>query len=323
MALSMGIIKFIKQWTLLCAIVFGSIVYLVFTHIAVLTPFGDYIGPKLVMVLPINIFLMLYVTFCKIQMNDLTPRKWHFILQGIRTLLAALSVVAANLCTNPTYKLLWEGVFICAICPTAAAAPVIVDKLGGNIASLTVYLLIANGFTSIIIPLFFPLMEKGADITFAMAAWLVLQRVLMVLIIPLCLALLSRKYLPKFVNWLKTKRNLAFYLWSFNLSIIMGLAMQNILHAPVSGWVLTALCIIPLILAVVQFSIGKLVGHHYGDSIGAGQALGQKNTVVGIWLTLSFLNPYAAIAPCVYVIWQNIINAVQLWYKDKYGYLKW
>ena len=116
---------------------------------------------------------------------------------------------------------------------------------------------------------------------------LVLQRVLMVLIIPLCLALLSRKYLPKFVTWLKTKRNLAFYLWSFNLSIIMGLAMQNILHAPVSGWVLTALCIIPLILAVVQFSIGKLVGHHYGDSIGAGQALGQKNTVVGIWLTLS------------------------------------
>ena len=282
----MRIIKFIKQWTLLCSIVFGSLVYLLFTHIEVLTPFGDFIGPKLVMVLPINIFLMLYVTFCKIQMNDLTPRKWHFILQGIRTLLAALSVLSANLCTNPTYKLLWEGVFICAICPTAAAAPVIVDKLGGNIASLTVYLLIANGFTSIIIPLFFPLMEKGADITFAMAAWLVLQRVLMVLIIPLCLALLSRKYLPKFVNWLKTKRNLAFYLWSFNLSIIMGLAMQNILHAPVSGWVLTALCIIPLILAVVQFSIGKLVGHHYGDSIGAGQALGQKNTVVGIWLTL-------------------------------------
>ena len=319
----MSLIKFIKQWTLLCSIVFGSLVYLLFTHIVVLAPFGDFIGPKLVMVLPINIFLMLYVTFCKIQMNDLTPRKWHFILQGIRTLLAVLSVLSANLCTNPTYKLLWEGVFICAICPTAAAAPVIVDKLGGNIASLTVYLLIANGFTSIIIPLFFPLMEKGADITFAMAAWLVLQRVLMVLIIPLCLALLSRKYLPKFVTWLKTKRNLAFYLWSFNLSIIMGLAMQNILHAPVSGWVLPALCIIPLILAVVQFSIGKLVGHRYGDSIGAGQALGQKNTVVGIWLTLSFLNPYAAIAPCVYVIWQNIINAVQLWYKDKYGYLKW
>ena len=103
----------------------------------------------------------------------------------------------------------------------------------------------------------------------------------------------------------------------------MGLAMQHIVRAPVSGWVLVALCIIPLLLAVVQFSVGKLVGHYYGDSIGAGQALGQKNTVVGIWLTLSFLNPYAAIAPCVYVIWQNLINAVQLYYKEKHGYLKW
>lgn len=256
-------------------------------------------------------------------MDDLTPRKWHFILQGIRTFLAAASVIAANLCTTPTGKLLWESVFICAICPTAAAAPVIVEKLGGSIASLTVYLLIANCFTSVIIPLFFPLMEKSADITFVMAAWLVLKRVLTVLVVPLALALLTRKCLPGFIAWLKTKRNIAFYIWSFNLSIIMGLAMQHIVRAPVSGWVLVALCIIPLLLAVVQFSVGKLVGHYYGDSIGAGQALGQKNTVVGIWLTLSFLNPYAAIAPCVYVIWQNLINAIQLYYKEKHGYLKW
>ena len=156
-----------------------------------------------------------------------------------------------------------------------------------------------------------------------MAAWLVLKRVLTVLVVPLALALLTRKCLPGFIAWLKTKRNIAFYIWSFNLSIIMGLAMQHIVRAPVSGWVLVALCIIPLLLAVVQFSVGKLVGHYYGDSIGAGQALGQKNTVVGIWLTLSFLNPYAAIAPCVYVIWQNLINAIQLYYKEKHGYLKW
>ena len=301
----MRIAKFIKDWTLLCAIGFGSIVYWVFTHVDVLVPFGDFAGPKLVALLPVNLFVMLYVTFCKIRMDDLTPRKWHFILQGIRTFLAVASVIAANLCTTSTGKLLWESVFICAICPTAAAAPVIVEKLGGSIASLTVYLLIANCFTSV------------------MAAWLVLKRVLTVLVVPLGLALLTRKCLPDFITWLKTKRNIAFYIWSFNLSIIMGLAMQHIVRAPVSGWVLVALCIIPLLLAVVQFSVGKLVGHYYGDSIGAGQALGQKNTVVGIWLTLSFLNPYAAIAPCVYVIWQNLINAIQLYYKEKHGYLKW
>jgi len=142
--------------------------------------------------------------------------------------------------------------------------------------------------------------------------------VLMVLIIPLCLALLSRKYLPKFVTWLKTKRNLAFYLWSFNLSIIIGLAMQNILHAPVSGWVLTALCIIPLILAVVQFSIGKPVGHHYGDSIGAGQALGQKNTAFAIWIAATYLHPLSTVGPGCYILWQNIINSIEIWKRGKY-----
>src|SRR3712207_9413343 len=106
---------------------------------------------------------MLYMTFCKMQMHDLRPRRWHFILQAIRILLSLLAVVAVNPCDDPTLKLLLEGVFICVICPTAAPAPGIVEKLGGNIASLTLYLFIANGGTSVILSLFFPLGEKGAD----------------------------------------------------------------------------------------------------------------------------------------------------------------
>ena len=238
-------------------------------------------------------------------------------------LLSLTAVLLVNLTSDPTMKLLLEGVFICVICPTAAAAPVIVEKLGGSISSLTVYLFLANAVTSVIIPLFFPMVEKDADISFLMAFLMVLRKVLMVLVIPLCCPLLTRRFWPAMVRLLKTKPNLSIYIWSINLSIIMGITMKSLLHAPVSGWVLTMLCVIPLVLSVFQFSLGKAVGRHYGDSIGAGQALGQKNTVVGIWLTISFLNPYAAIAPCVYVIWQNIINALQLWYKQKYGYLKW
>lgn len=35
------------------------------------------------------------------------------------------------------------------------------------------------------------------------------------------------------------------------------------------------------------------------------------------------LNPLAAVAPGAYVIWQNMVNAWQLWYKGKYGKLKY
>lgn len=316
-------IQFLKDWSLLVGIVVGTVVYLLFTNIPFLVPFGNEAGPYLPKLLPYNVFIMLYLTFCKIKMDDMRPRRWHFILQGIRVLLSIMAMIACNLTTDPMMKILWEGVFICVICPTAAAAPVIVEKLGGSIASLTVYLLIANGVTSVIIPVLFPLVEKEADITFIMALLMVLKRVITVLVIPLGCALITRRYFPRIVEWVKGRTNLSLYIWSLNLSILMGLTMHNLLNAPVTGFVLVMLCIIPLVLSILQFTIGKAVGHHYGDSIGAGQALGQKNTVVGIWLTLTFLNPYASIAPSVYVIWQNLINAWQLWYKKKYGYIKW
>ena len=256
-------------------------------------------------------------------MGDLRPRAWHFILQAIRIILSGLLVLAILHTTNPMTKLVLEGAFVCVICPTAAAAPVITERLGGSIASLTIYTILANVVTSIIIPLFFPMVEKSADITFLTAFIMILRRITFVLIVPLCLALLTRKFLPKVATRIKGTKNLAFYLWGFNLSIIMGLTIRNILATQVYGTVLALLLLLPLVISLLLFSIGKAVGYHYGDSISAGQALGQKNTVVGIWLTITFLNPVASIAPCAYVVWQNLINAWQLWYKQKYGTLKW
>ena len=266
---------------------------------------------------------MLYITFCKIQLGDLRPRAWHFILQAIRIVLSGLLVLAILHTTNPMAKLVLEGSFVCVICPTAAAAPVITERLGGSIASLTIYTILANVVTSVIIPLFFPMVEKSADITFLTAFVMILRRITFVLIVPLCLALLTRKFLPKVAARIKETKNLAFYLWGFNLSIIMGLTIRNILATQVYGTILALLLLLPLVISLLLFSIGKAVGYRYGDSISAGQALGQKNTVVGIWLTIAFLNPIASIAPCAYVVWQNLINAWQLWYKQKYGRLKW
>lgn len=317
-----GIINFLKRWTLVCALMVGAIVYFLFSEIPPLVPIGDFMGPKLVSLLPVIIFLILYVTFCRIKLSKLRPHTWHFILQLIRTSLSALMVACVALAPTPEAKLVFEGMFVCFICPTAAAAPVVTDKLGGSIESMTVYILIANCFTAVIIPLFFPMVERGADITFLMAFLMVLRRVFVVLIIPLCLALLTRRFLPRVTMWIRTRKNLAFYMWSFNLSIVMGLTIRSLTHAPVSGMILMLLCVLPLLICIFQFGLGKLVGRHWGDSVTAGQALGQKNTVVGIWLTITFLNPFAAIAPCAYVIWQNIVNAVQLYIKDKYGILK-
>ena len=320
----MGLWKFFREFALPCSLVLGAVVYLIFANVPFLEPFGEAVGPHLISLMPVVLFCLLYVTFCKIEIKEMKPKTWHFVLQLIRTSLAALMVLAIYLFgSNYDTKLVLEGAFICFICPTAAAVAVVTEKLGGSIGSLTTYTVIANVFTMIIIPTLFPMVEKGADVSFLYMSMMVFRNVTTVLVVPLILALLSRRFLPRFVDKVKSVKDLGFYMWCFNLTILMGETLRNILHATVSGWILALLLIVPLLVCLIQFCIGKAVGRHYGDSISAGQALGQKNTIVGIWLTLTFLNPLAAVAPGAYVVWQNLVNGWQLWYKEKYGKLKW
>ena len=315
---------FFRKFALPCSLVLGALGYLIFANVPFLQPLGDAVGPRLVELMPVVLFALLYVTFCKIEIKEMKPKAWHFVLQLIRTSLALLMVIAICLFgKNYEAKVILEGAFICFICPTAAAVAVVTEKLGGSIGSLTTYTVIANIFTMIIIPSLFPMVEKGADVSFLYMSMMVFRNVTTVLVVPLLLALLSRKFLPRFVDKVKSVKDLGFYMWCFNLTILMGETLRNFLHATVSGWILALLLIVPLVVCLVQFAIGKAVGRHWDASISAGQALGQKNTIVGIWLTLTFLNPLAAVAPGAYVVWQNLVNGWQLWYKEKYGKLKW
>lgn len=320
----MKVFSFFRKFALPCSLVLGALGYLIFANVPFLQPLGDAVGPRLVELMPVVLFALLYVTFCKIEIKEMKPKMWHFVLQLIRTSLALLMVIAISLFgKNYETKVILEGAFICFICPTAAAVAVVTEKLGGSIGSLTTYTVIANIFTMIIIPSLFPMVEKGADVSFLYMSMMVFRNVTTVLVVPLLFALLSRKFLPRFVDKVKSVKDLGFYMWCFNLTILMGETVRNILHATVSGRILALLLFVPLLVCLIQFAIGKAVGRHWDANISGGQALGQKNTIVGIWLTLTFLNPLAAVAPGAYVVWQNLVNGWQLWYKEKYGKLKW
>ena len=302
----------------------GALIYEVFAHIQALDSVSRIMGPLLTDWLPIGLFLLLYATFCKIKISEMKPRAWHFVIQLVRTSFAALMVLMISLFSeNADVKLVLEGMFICFICPTAAAVVVVTEKLGGSIGSLTMFTIIANIVTMFIIPLLFPIVERSADITFLSSMLMILRNVTLVLVAPLLLALLSRRIIPNFVKRLNNHKDIGFYIWCVNLSIVTGITLHNIEKSSITGWVLWLLLTAPLLVCLIQFSLGKWVGKFWNDSISAGQALGQKNTVVGIWLTLTFLNPLAAISPGAYVLWQNLVNGWQIWYKEKHGRLKW
>lgn len=317
-------LDWMRRNALLTSMLLSTILYETTSRIEALDAYTTQAAEWLPEWLPFGMFALLYATFCKIKISELRPRTWHFVIQLVRTLIAAAMVGLIMLFgDNADVKLVLEGIFICFICPTAAAVVVVTEKLGGSIGSLTVFTIIANLVTMVIIPLFFPMVERGADITFFSAMMTLLRNVTVVLVIPLVLALLSRRFFPRWVAFLNSYKDLGFYFWCVNLGIVTGVTLRNLHYSTVSGWVLWALLMAPLAVCLIQFTLGKAIGSFWGDSISAGQALGQKNTVVGIWLTLTFLNPLAAIAPGAYVLWQNLVNGWQLWYKTKYGHLKW
>ena len=321
--IKMEIIKFIKEWTLPCAMVFGAAMYLLFTEIPPLAPVGEAVGPWFIEILPVLIFMTLYVTFCKIRLHDLRLRTWHVWMQVIRTAMAAVLVVAVKSADDPTLRLALEGAFACVICPTASAAAVVTEKLGGSIASMTVYTLIDNAVTALLVPLLFPMIEKHAGLDFMSSFATILERTAVVLVLPFVFAMATRRWLPRMAKAIKDCRNLGFYFWAVNLSIVMGMTLHNIFTAGISSLSMAALILVPAVVTLLLFGTGKAVGRHFGDSVDGGQGLGQKNTGVGIWLVMVYLNPVVAIAPCAYVVWQNTLNSWQLWCMEKYGRLKW
>lgn len=308
-------LKFVKNWTLPLAMLIGTLAYVLFAKWSFLTPVKPYVNEFVSIITPWLIFVQLLLTFCKIDFRELKPRRWHLWLLIIQGLSCALMAGCLLMIPMNTLSIgICEGMMVCLICPTATAAAVITGKLGGNAATLTTYTLLSNLLGAFVVPFVFPLVEPHDGLTFWNAFLKILGKVFPLLLAPFFVALFLKFYLKRVHRWLMEHSGMAFYIWAFALALVMGQTARSLFNSDASAW-LVALG--GLFTCGVQFFIGKRIGSIYKDRISAGQALGQKNTVLAIWMASTYLHPLATIAPGSYVLWQNIINSYQLWKKRK------
>lgn len=308
-------LKFLRNWTLPIAMLVGTLTYLMFAKWNFLAPVKPFVHSFVSFITPWLIFAQLLLTFCKIDLKELKPKRWHLwllMIQGFSCALAAGILLCVPM--GELSKGIWEGMMVCLICPTATAAAVITGKLGGNAATLTTYTLFSNLLGAVMVPLVFPLVEPHEGLTFWSAFLKILSKVFPLLLAPFLVALFLKYFLKSVHRWLMEHSGMAFYIWAFALALVMGHTARSLLNSDVSAW-LVALG--GLFTCAVQFFWGKRIGSAYHDRISAGQALGQKNTVLAIWMASTYLHPLATIAPGSYVLWQNIVNSYQLWKKRK------
>ena len=166
--------------------------------------------------------------------------------------------------------------------------------------------------------LVFSLVESHVETSFLNQFLTILKRVFPLLIFPFLLAWGLREFFPKaHARMVVYCRDLAFYLWGFGLVLSLGQTCRFLADSPVRIHLKWLLSVVSLIACALQFFIGKNIGAMYGERIGGGQGLGQKNTIFTIWVSYTYLSPVLTIAPGTYIIWQNIFNSWQLWRKQK------
>lgn len=289
----------LKPWMLPLAMLCGLLFHNAIEAVAFLTPW--------------LIFAMLFITFCRIE-----PREFRITGLSVSLLAVQLAGSAALYAALlPVSRDVAQGAFICIFCPTATAAPVITGMLGGSVARLATFSLVSNSAVAILAPAAFTLMGSN-DIDFFSSFQTIAMRVLPLILGPLALALVLRAGAPKIHSRISSSQSIGFYLWAVSLIIVVGRAVSFVMAEPASKIPeLIALALVAAVVCVAQFAIGRRLGRRYGDRIAGAQGLGQKNTVLAIWMALTYLNPITSVAPAAYIAWQNTINSIQIYYKQR------
>lgn len=318
--------KILKDWMLVVGMAAGIGLYFVYREIPALHPAGPFLLSACKLTQPVFLFSMLFLSFCKIEPQEMKLRKWHLWLLlvqlGSFVALTGMELLAIH-GDSPTavwimdHRIAYESILICIICPTATACAVVTAKLGGSMADVVTYTVIINLVVAIAVPVAVPLLYPASGISFWQAFFKILAKVFPLLIMPCLCAWGVRYFFPKLHARLTGYVYLSFYIWIVALTIAVMLTTRAIANHAEDMAVLLEMAIASGVSCFLQFLIGKRIGRRYDSSISAGQALAQKNNIFGMWMAYTFLTPLTSVACGLYLLWQNTFNSWQIYRHNK------
>lgn len=257
-------------------------------------------------VIPWTVATMLFIVFLGTPLSAARIMRVHPRLLAANIAIAALAYGAGWLLDGRDVAL---AGFFAGIAPTAAAAPVVVSLLGGNVAFVVAAFLISNlviaALLAVALP---PLLGLTGGIEFLGIA----QSIGLVVFAPMLLAQIVRRLHPAATGWPRRLTNASFGLWVLTLFLITAKASRYLRdETDGSGWVIAAIAGLAASVCAASFAVGHWLGRP-DFAREASQSLGQKNTTFTIYLALAHASPLVALGPTFYVLWHNLWNAWNL-----------
>ncbi len=258
---------------------------------------------------PIFIATMLFFTFCRVDVRNIRLSMMHLCL----LIFQAVCSIAIYYILAGWNDVIAQGAMICVLAPIAMAAVVIGGMLGANLETMAAYSLLCNLFIALFAPFVLHTFGNG-ECTMMQ----ILHKVAPMLIAPFVVAQLCRLWLPKVSGRVASNSHISFYIWLASLTVIVGRTTCFLLdHQEADLLTEIILAATAFVICVTQFLVGRRIGRRYGDTVAGGQSLGQKNTVLAVWMAQSFLDPISSVAPTAYIVWQNLVNSYQLYRKGR------
>jgi len=254
---------------------------------------------------PYFVFAMLWLAFLDAPLHRKMVTRLHLILIFA---LVGFAMLAYGV-VFPLDRRFATVAFMIAITPTATAAPSVIDLLGGNPAFVAISVLLTHLVVSLLFPFFLPYLVDGKTNVSALA--LVLPS-LKVTLLPM-LASLPCRLLPSGVyQKLIFLKKTTLLLWITVLFIVTSKASWFVqTSGSASNHDLLIIAGIAVTICTISFSFGRLLGGSTHPKE-ASQCLGQKNTLLTIWISLHFLNPFIALGPTIYIVCHNLFNSWQI-----------
>jgi BASS family bile acid:Na+ symporter len=188
--------------------------------------------------------------------------------------------------------------FVTGLAPTAMAVPVMLSMLRLKISFGVFAVFLSNFSIALLIPWLLPLLAKDAAVPHSLN---IAIPIMTLLLIPLCFAQILKR--TKLKPLLIRSKPLAWYVWIFMITIASARAAEFITGQQLGFADLLPVFWVALSIAVLSFGLGYLWGGAFKAE--ASQCLGQKNTLLMIWLSLNFLSPYQALGPIIYLMIHN------------------
>lgn len=260
-------------------------------------------------------FLIRYAIMAMLWFAFLDIRPTGFRRQHLFLLAAnwAVGLLAWSLLA-PFNRELALAALLIGLTPTATASPVVTGMLGGRVEFVAGSVLLTNVCAGILFPLILPFF-LGSQVAIPFTPFL--RQTVVVILLPLVAAQCLRVASPKGTQAVLRYRAISFYLWMGALFLITSNASHFLLGQWHTGGaahlgLLGQIGFTAIVICIVNFTFGWKLGGGSGLSREMSQSLGQKNTMLTIWIALMYANPLVALGPTFYVLCHNSYNAWQL-----------